>query len=638
MKTLQGVLSVAAVAAMSCHTTIKEVPPDFTKTVARSSEPVDKLWDLAPAGTTWGMVFSPHAMDEAELALAAFKQVIAGEDPMNLMRDIARELPGETFDALGMSKETGFAMFELDGEGHRGEVWVLPVFAREKFVAAMKGSSNGEVDTIGRFKCQRLTGQYTCMRKMTPEQVLNRVSWRGKAAKAGARGDLEIVGVEDGKDIAVTASFDHGTARGQGYFGVVPDQLHAFDKVAAPKPDLAGATGFATIDLRPVLALAPDEELFGLDFRAIAKAFKGPMTMTMYPGPANARIRAPLADGGPIQALLAACPALGHMVPQIQSSAVAGGCHVTVANSKIDVVAKIDGGELVIDLGGAPPAGKDLPVSPYAKQFSDGTWAFAAWGHGTLLAEAVYPIQALIAATLGSGEAKYASEAFRLFSMIDEGGIGVRVEPDGMRVSGVVRTAWSDEDDVVKKRLAISAAESIGGGGVAKARQLAGAVPTSSFAQDFAAGQSGLVLPSAIGLGLPYLIAESGYLKKSKKSEAQLQLNRIMRNEKTLYITNAAYSTSTLGPTPAATCCGQADNQCHSTPADWQTPGWQELDFEIDEPNRFQYSVKSDGQTVEATAIGDLDCDGIYITYTLKMDAVNGNPRAEIIEPPPNAD
>jgi hypothetical protein len=37
-------------------------------------------------------------------------------------------------------------------------------------------------------------------------------------------------------------------------------------------------------------------------------------------------------------------------------------------------------------------------------------------------------------------------------------------------------------------------------------------------------------------------------------------------------------------------------------------------------------------------AIGDLDCDGIEITYTLQGASVNGNPTATLSEPPTNAD
>jgi hypothetical protein len=69
-------------------------------------------------------------------------------------------------------------------------------------------------------------------------------------------------------------------------------------------------------------------------------------------------------------------------------------------------------------------------------------------------------------------------------------------------------------------------------------------------------------------------------------------------------------------------------------------PVWKALDFEIDQPTLFQYSYEAspDGQSFVARAIGDLDCDTTFITYELRGSAVNGSPRYELSEPPPNAD
>ena len=66
----------------------------------------------------------------------------------------------------------------------------------------------------------------------------------------------------------------------------------------------------------------------------------------------------------------------------------------------------------------------------------------------------------------------------------------------------------------------------------------------------------------------------------------------------------------------------------------WPDP----VQAQIDEPTRFQYRVHSDGKTLDAEAIGDLDCDGISITY--KMHAVGGagTPVVTFEEPPPGAD
>jgi hypothetical protein len=92
--------------------------------------------------------------------------------------------------------------------------------------------------------------------------------------------------------------------------------------------------------------------------------------------------------------------------------------------------------------------------------------------------------------------------------------------------------------------------------------------------------------------------------------------------------------------TPAEPCCKGPDHKCAPVPADqWAASDvWSKLDFEIGEATRFQYSYESDGKTVTATAVGDLDCDGTSVTYKLEMTAgTDGNPTMNIIDPPAGA-
>lgn len=123
-----------------------------------------------------------------------------------------------------------------------------------------------------------------------------------------------------------------------------------------------------------------------------------------------------------------------------------------------------------------------------------------------------------------------------------------------------------------------------------------------------------------------------------RKNEAELQLNKIGKNLKTYYIVNAAFPQGAAKQLPAKSCCGQPNNRCAAT-QDWLSdPVWQALDFSIDEDSLFQYSYTSDGKTFHAEAIGDLDCDGISITYKLDGDALDGKPRVTLTPPPPNSD
>ena len=132
------------------------------------------------------------------------------------------------------------------------------------------------------------------------------------------------------------------------------------------------------------------------------------------------------------------------------------------------------------------------------------------------------------------------------------------------------------------------------------------------------------------------------YMKKSKKTEASLQLNKIAKNAKVAYISEASFPITSTVQTPLAACCGQTlsgTNKCVPVPVEWAVPAWQALDFQIDEPNLFNYQYTfTDSSTAVATALGDLDCDTVSITYTLNLTAPLGNASGIITEPAPNTD
>ena len=144
------------------------------------------------------------------------------------------------------------------------------------------------------------------------------------------------------------------------------------------------------------------------------------------------------------------------------------------------------------------------------------------------------------------------------------------------------------------------------------------------------------------------------YMKRSKKTEASLQLNKIGKNSKRAYMENSSY---VVGPNTGATpskpggagtgggCCGGSGtsgkniNHCAASPSSFTgSTVWSALDFEIDEDTLFVYDYGGSATTYTANAVGDLDCDGTEITYTLAGTAVNGQPAYQLTEPPPSAD
>jgi hypothetical protein len=124
------------------------------------------------------------------------------------------------------------------------------------------------------------------------------------------------------------------------------------------------------------------------------------------------------------------------------------------------------------------------------------------------------------------------------------------------------------------------------------------------------------------------------YGKKSKRSEAEINLDAIRKGLKIYYAEMAEFPKGSAPLTPSAPCCEGPNHKCAASPAEWTgNEVWSKLDFEVDEPSYFQYTFDSDGTKVTATAVGDLDCDGTTVTYTLTGETPGGNPSFTLTKP-----
>jgi hypothetical protein len=122
------------------------------------------------------------------------------------------------------------------------------------------------------------------------------------------------------------------------------------------------------------------------------------------------------------------------------------------------------------------------------------------------------------------------------------------------------------------------------------------------------------------------------------KAEAVLMLTKIGKNAKRAYVEQGQFPRGAVGLTPATACCQGPDHHCVSPTSAWaDNPLWKALDFQIDEPALFQYAFQGDGGSFTAKAIGDLDCDGVPITYELVGSVVDGSPTVTLTEPPTNS-
>lgn len=76
------------------------------------------------------------------------------------------------------------------------------------------------------------------------------------------------------------------------------------------------------------------------------------------------------------------------------------------------------------------------------------------------------------------------------------------------------------------------------------------------------------------------------------------------------------------GPTPAVGSCCDQGGACAVDAAQWTQGGWAALGFTIDDPHRYayRYELTEGGRVAILRAIGDLDCNGTYGTYELRLE------------------
>ena len=641
---MRSLLIVAVVGHLfGCHKDAGTSSPS----APASTKDQDALWALAPAGTKVGIVASPRGVKLLEEGALALKEWLAVMPELAAAKaKLEAELVKRTGSAtvtlaeLGLSHDKGAALFVVDGDG---ELVIVPLGDRDKFLALSKGQKGSAADTIGDHTCKTVGSVYACAK---PADLLERIgkgkdSPSSKLSVAGPRGDLELVASSGsaGKPpmtVAVTAQLGRGAIVMHGGVAGLPATIAAqfnLGKPHKPRVDADSSSGFAIVDLQGVLAKLPPQPVVpGVTLASLGTSINGPITMTVPAGETMIDMRIPLGDPAPAKALVEQCasfPPLAMVGAKVKN----GVCHVPVPQYGLELEAWVEGQELRIGKKTAPSHGKSVALGGAGRELATGEWSLAMFGRGTVLGLPAIP-------GLPTPLPSEAAAAIRGLSMLNEMGLGLRLDGDTLHFYFDLRTAWANPDDVVAKLQAITSEQILSGktGEVAKA--IAESSPSSPFAADARAGYAGLMVPTAI-VGVLAAVAVPAfmeYMKKSKQSEASLRLNRLSKNLKIAYATNASFPKGDAPLTPSTPCCAGPNGRCVADPAAWQQPVWQALDFEVDEPALFQYAYHSDGKTFEARAVGDLDCDGVAITYVLSGSAPNGEVTTVLTEPPPSSD
>ncbi len=137
------------------------------------------------------------------------------------------------------------------------------------------------------------------------------------------------------------------------------------------------------------------------------------------------------------------------------------------------------------------------------------------------------------------------------------------------------------------------------------------------------------------------------YMKRSKTTEASLNLNKVGKAAKRVKGEIGSYpvNAGALLPHATGTCCGDTggvaggpvNNKCTPTPAAFvDGAAWQQLEFSVDEPSiySYQYIGAAPGTAFTAYGVGDADCDTVKATYTMNGTTTGaGNPATAIVPP-----
>jgi len=142
------------------------------------------------------------------------------------------------------------------------------------------------------------------------------------------------------------------------------------------------------------------------------------------------------------------------------------------------------------------------------------------------------------------------------------------------------------------------------------------------------------------------------YMKRSRTTEASIALNKIGKNAKRAYGDVSSYSLANAalkpsGASKATGCCSGkggtkavpgtvVNNKCEEDSAGFKgDTGWAALEFSVDEPGQYGYEyVSNAGNSFDAYAYGDVDCDNTPAVFTLQGRVTTaGNPQMNLITP-----
>lgn len=117
------------------------------------------------------------------------------------------------------------------------------------------------------------------------------------------------------------------------------------------------------------------------------------------------------------------------------------------------------------------------------------------------------------------------------------------------------------------------------------------------------------------------------YKRKSMTTEAKVMLHRLYTSARAYYEERGVWPASAPMTPAVGSCCRGPDHKCAPDPATWSDASWKALDFSMDDPHQYSYEMITSTAGFTARAIGDLDCDGDFGTFELRVTmAADGTP------------
>ena len=103
------------------------------------------------------------------------------------------------------------------------------------------------------------------------------------------------------------------------------------------------------------------------------------------------------------------------------------------------------------------------------------------------------------------------------------------------------------------------------------------------------------------------------YMSQSKSAEAKLAVDKVMKNIKVYVNHKSVLPPSAKLMPPVAACASGSDKAPAVDKSVWfSDPGWNAIQFHLDEASYFQYEWSQSNPTFGTlTATSDLDCDGV---------------------------